>query len=483
MIPILTFKGCVFMNYYLSVLVLCLFLTIAVQLWHSFRKKPTSWFHKLLFFFYCVYLCLLFDSQTAPFSQWSFSFLKSLTDLSSLFRLSPVSLSDSLGTFIWFLPLGVFPVLLYGNCRRFGTFFIYGTILCLLTGIFNLLGPDGFSLYRLLLSLAGTFLGYLLGLFFLRLVPVKTTRTRKKNPDGTELKYVVILLLIFHTCFSSLFSGGLPFFKSAPVSDLTLELAAPEAYVMHLESRTPIYEKESQKQIAPASTTKMLTALTAVDYCSMEEVVTVGEEIGLIPSDSSRAWLSAGNQLTFKQLLVAMLLPSGNDAAYTIAVHTGRKIEQDVSLPIEDAVSSFTEAMNKKARKIGAASSNFVRPDGYDAEGQYTTCEDLAKIAANCLENATLAEIMGTFRISDTWADGREVTYNNTNELLNPESPYYYPNAVGLKTGNSGQAGSCLVSASVIQGETYICVIMGDSSDTRWQDSLSVFHQIELEVS
>lgn len=139
--------------------------------------------------------------------------------------------------------------------------------------------------------------------------------------------------------------------------------------------------------------------------------------------------------------------------------------------------------MNKKARKIGAASSNFVRPDGYDAESQYTTCEDLAKIAANCLENATLAEIMGTFRISDTWADGREVTYNNTNELLNPESPYYYPNAVGLKTGNSGQAGSCLVSASVIQGETYICVIMGDSSDTRWQDSLSVFHQIELEVS
>lgn len=120
---------------------------------------------------------------------------------------------------------------------------------------------------------------------------------------------------------------------------------------MHLESHTPIYEKESQKQIAPASTTKMLTALTAVDYCSMEEVVTVGEEIGLIPSDSSRAWLSAGNQLTFKQLLVAMLLPSGNDAAYTIAVHTGRKIEQDISLPIEDAVSSFTEAMNKRPGK------------------------------------------------------------------------------------------------------------------------------------
>lgn len=83
---------------------------------------------------------------------------------------------------------------------------------------------------------------------------------------------------------------------------------------------------------------------------------------------------------------------------------------------------------------------------------------------------------MGSYKIYD---NKREVTYRNTNELINPDSQYYYSNAVGLKTGNSENAGSCLVSVAAINGQTYICVVMGGSGETRFTDSLTIFNEID----
>jgi D-alanyl-D-alanine carboxypeptidase/glycopeptide antibiotics resistance protein len=259
---------------------------------------------------------------------------------------------------------------------------------------------------------------------------------------------------------------------------ITENINAKSAYFWNVSTNTVLYKKECSKKIAPASTTKMLTALTVLDYCDENDEVLVGEEVKRIAEDASRAWINTGNRLTVRQLLVAMLLPSGNDAAYALAVFTGRKICRDDSISINKALQCFTEAMNKKASNIGAINSNFVNPDGYDAEGQYSTAYDLACIAKAFIDSNTLKTIAGSYRISDVWLSGQEVTYYNTNELINPESPYYYKYASGLKTGKSGLAGSCLISCAYIDNELYVCVVMGSTDEGRWQDSLKLYHAV-----
>ena len=245
------------------------------------------------------------------------------------------------------------------------------------------------------------------------------------------------------------------------------DIIASNAYVMNAGTSSAVYDKNANTQIAPASTAKLLAALTALDYLSPDDVVTVGTEIETIAEDSSRAWLTLGDKMTVRQLLIALLLPSGNDAAYTLVESTG------LGAP------KFVDAMNRKAKELGAGFSNFVTPDGYDAEGQYTTAFDLAQIAKVCLENETISEIVSGYASSETWHNGREVTYYNTNELLNPNGGYYYPKAIGMKTGGSSAAGQCLVSAAVINGETYICVVMDSTGEGRFADSLAIYYEIE----
>jgi D-alanyl-D-alanine carboxypeptidase (penicillin-binding protein 5/6) len=264
---------------------------------------------------------------------------------------------------------------------------------------------------------------------------------------------------------------------------ISADITAANAYVVNMDSGTVLYQKNSAERIAPASTAKMLTALTVLDYCSLDDTFTVGSEIDLIAADSSVAWLNSGDKLTVKQLLAALLLPSGNDAAYTLAFNAGKRIAGDNGLSVQQAVKAFVDAMNAKAKEVGAISSHFANPDGYDADGQYTTAFDLAQIAKACLENDALAEMMGSYKIGETLVSGREITYTNTNKLIDPNSQYYYSNAIGLKTGSTKDAGSCLVSAAVIDGATYICVVMGGSAEIRFSDSLKLYKELDPALS
>ena len=263
------------------------------------------------------------------------------------------------------------------------------------------------------------------------------------------------------------------------VGSISVDVAAKNVVVMNADTNTLLYQKSSTDRIAPASTAKMITALTVLDYCDSEDEMTVGTEIELMHEDSSRAWLNQGDVLTVRQLQVALLLPSGNDAAYTLAVNTGKKIAGDSRLTNEQAINVFMDKVNEKAHMLGAENSNFVAPDGYDAEGQYTTAYDLAIIAQACLDDPYISEIVANYKSYQKWVSGREVTYNNSNELLNPNSQYYYPEAIGLKTGASTLAGNCLVSAAVINGKTYICVMMGSTADDRFTDSIKIYDKIK----
>lgn len=265
------------------------------------------------------------------------------------------------------------------------------------------------------------------------------------------------------------------------VDSISVDVAAKNVVVMNADTNTLLYQKNSTDKIAPASTAKLITALAVLDYCSPDDEMTVGTEIELMHEDSSRAWLNQGDILTTKQLLIALLLPSGNDAAYTLAVNAGKRIAEDSNLTNAQSVDVFMDKVNEKAQMLGLENSNFLAPDGYDTEGQHTTAYDLAIIAKACLDNPYISEIVSSYTSYQKWVSGREVTYNNSNELLNPNSQYYRPEVIGLKTGMSGLAGACIVSAAVINGETYICVVMGSTNDARFQDSIAIYDKIKTQ--
>ena len=260
---------------------------------------------------------------------------------------------------------------------------------------------------------------------------------------------------------------------------LSVNITAANAIVINADTNETLYQKKGTDKIAPASTAKMITALTVLDYCSPNDEMRVGAEIELMHDDSSRAWLMQGDTLTVRQLLVALMLPSGNDAAYTLAVNTGKKIAGDKGLSNAQSIDVFMDKVNQKAKSLGAENSNFVVPDGYDADGQYTTAYDLAVIAKACLDDPCISEIVASYSSYEKWLNGREVTYNNTNELLNPDSQYYRPEVVGLKTGTSSLGGACIVSAAVINENTYICAVMGSTEDDRFQDSIDIIDAIK----
>ena len=262
---------------------------------------------------------------------------------------------------------------------------------------------------------------------------------------------------------------------------LSVDITAANAIVINADTNTVLYQKNGTDKIAPASTAKMITALTVLDYCSPDDEMRVGAEIEMMQDDSSRAWLMQGDTLTVRQLLVALMLPSGNDAAYTLAVNAGKEIAGDMGLSNAQAIDVFMDKVNQKAKSLGAENSNFVVPDGYDADGQYTTAYDLAVIAKACLDNPYISEIVASDSSYERWPNGREVTYNNTNELLNPNSQYYLPEVIGLKTGTSSLGGACIVSAAVINGNTYICAVMGSTKDGRFQDSIYIYDAIKTQ--
>lgn len=136
-------------------------------------------------------------------------------------------------------------------------------------------------------------------------------------------------------------------------------------------------QKNIDKRIYPASMTKFLTAYTALKYVKPETKFTVGSELEMVQPESSLCLIQEGNVLTLYDLVTGLLLMSGNDAAYTIAVGTARQLRPNDNLNDEQAVTYFCELMNKTAAEIGMTNSHFETPDGWDNDNQYTTARDL----------------------------------------------------------------------------------------------------------
>lgn len=214
------------------------------------------------------------------------------------------------------------------------------------------------------------------------------------------------------------------------------------AVVMEASSGRVLYSKNATVRRSIASTTKIMTAIVALENGSLEDEVTISKRASGI--GGSALGLQTGQKFTLKELLYAMLMNSANDAAIAVAEHIGGTVE------------GFAEMMNKKAESLGAADSRFVTPHGLDAVDQYSTAYDLAIITRYALKNQMFAEIVSA---TNFYIPGHGLY--NTNELLGA-----YPGVDGVKTGFTGKAGRCLVTTAQRNGMRVVTVVMGSPTRT-----------------
>lgn len=230
-----------------------------------------------------------------------------------------------------------------------------------------------------------------------------------------------------------------------------LELYSTSAILIEKDTGKVLYSKNAEQKMYPASTTKILTAILAIENLSLDEKLTASyEAVMAIPSGYSNAAIQVGETLTVKELLEVFLVHSANEAGYILAEN------------ISGSIPEFANLMNKKAEDIGCKNTHFTNPSGLHDENHYTTAYDLALIARYCMKNETFRSIVSMSSCTIAATDKYEERYfKNTNEMLNPKSEYYNENIIGIKTGYTSQAQNCLISGMQKNGIELISVVLG----------------------
>lgn len=252
------------------------------------------------------------------------------------------------------------------------------------------------------------------------------------------------------------------------------------AYALYcIEDDEMLDSYEIDKRIAPASLTKMLTASVVLKYLDTDDVVTVGTELQFVNEDSSLCWIAEGERLTVEGLLYGLLLPSGNDAAYTFAVNTARRVRRDPDMEDRHAVAYFCRLMNQMATELGMNDSHFADPDGWDDPNHYTTVSDLIKIAKYSLTVPEIREIVATTEVGVEFETGEYAHWYNGNLLLWEESRYYNEYATGMKTGATDDAGYCMIAVFEKNNKTYLDIVVGsDEIEDRYEKIAQLFDKI-----
>jgi D-alanyl-D-alanine carboxypeptidase (penicillin-binding protein 5/6) len=293
----------------------------------------------------------------------------------------------------------------------------------------------------------------------------------------TKILFSFFIFIIFCNFLSFSFALTL----AEKTAELESLLTSQATLIMEASTGRVVYEHNGYQKKYPASTTKMLTAILAIEHCNLNETATASETaIKSIPGGYSTANIQIGETLCVEDLLYALMLQSANESAVILAEH------------ISGSHEAFAELMNKKLEEIGCKNTHFVNSNGIHNENHYSTAYDLALIAQYCMKNETFRKIVRepSFTLPATSAYPAETrTFTNTNNLLiydgrNRPDNYYYEYATGIKTGYTTPAKNCLVSSATKNGMDYICVVLGadviygnsGSISARYTDTISLFN-------
>ena len=243
---------------------------------------------------------------------------------------------------------------------------------------------------------------------------------------------------------SALFAAAL----TVPCRAYGLELSAVSAILLDADTGEVLYEKNADRQMLIASTTKIMTALVALEYGQLQDTVTVNKTH---MAEGSSMYLKPGEEVTVEALLYGLLLCSGNDAALALADHCAGSVDR------------FVARMNEKAQELGMDATSFANPNGLDDENHYSTARDMARLAAYAALNPTFVRICSTVSVT---IGGRTMT--NHNRLLRSVE-----GCIGMKTGYTKAAGRTLVSAARRGGRCLAAVTLQDGND--WADHAALY--------
>lgn len=244
--------------------------------------------------------------------------------------------------------------------------------------------------------------------------------------------------------------------------DLESINASAAAYVVYdTDTRTVVAGKNQSLRFSPASTAKVMTAILALEHYKLSDYLTVPPNIYAV--QGSKMNLIPGEEVSVENLLYGMLLPSGNDAAYTIAHY------------YPGGIAGFVRSMNRKAEELQLENTHFVDPAGYE-DGNYTTAEELSKLGGYALSKAEFAKIVKTRFINvSNKALTHQFVLTNLNTLLQ------YPDVIGIKTGFTNEAGGVLLTAINKNGKILIVSVL--KSQDRFSDTWDIMQFIREKVA
>ena len=255
-------------------------------------------------------------------------------------------------------------------------------------------------------------------------------------------KYISLILL------------SLCFFNSVYAYNEPASCSAQAAVVLEATTGAVLYEKNASQKLGMASTTKIMTAICAIEHSDTEKTATVSSRAAGV--EGSSMYLESGEKIKLGELIKGLMLVSGNDAATAIAE------------AVSGNESSFVLLMNQKANEIGVKNTSFQNPHGLSVSGHYTTALDLAKITAYAMKNPVFKEIVSSKSGTATASDGKKHFLTNHNKLLK-----MYDGCIGVKTGFTKATGRCLVTAAERDGLRLICVTLNDGDD--WRDHTAMY--------
>jgi len=292
-------------------------------------------------------------------------------------------------------------------------------------------------------SLANSFFFPLLSLWIILVLLFLGSKIIKAEPEIVGKKEAL--------GFRQLLPSPMPYPVNRKVS-VTPEVSAKSIYIIDSGSMRVLYEKNPEERLFPASTTKIMTALVALEHYRTDQILKAGNT----EVEGNVIELEPEEQMSVENLLYGLLVGSGNDAAFALSENYPGKTP------------GFVEAMNRKAQEINLKNTRFTNPVGFDEPGHFSTAKDLALLTAEAVKNPVFSRIVATSGLTLTDVSGTKTHYlKNTNELIGQVE-----GVVGVKTGWTENAGECLVSLAERKDARVISVVLGSTG--RFEESKSL---------
>ena len=319
---------------------------------------------------------------------------------------------------------------------------------------------------------------------------MRRTGLCRRNSERLGAALGVALLLL--ALLGGLVAAPVVHAQSTTLPDVP-KVTAKAVYSIDISAGVELMSKNADEELPPASTTKIVTAIVVVNNINLNDEVTIDPQ-DVYQDGESHMGLIAGDTVSVENLLYGVMLPSGNDAARSLARFVGMNLLAKDGKS-GDPIARFVDEMNKEVDALSLKHTHFTNPDGLDDKGHYSSARDLAIAASVLLENDTLAKIVKTGSLDVTSDTATPTTYSlvNTNTMLTDGN---HPDVQGVKTGGTSDAGACLVLATWAKGGNHIItVVLGsdlsydengvpdESTDKRYDDVQAVLDAINADYA